>query len=114
TAPVLAEPTAPLAASAPAHAGNGTSHLANGNSHDVPEIAAEVREANEQPPVDVDEPREILPRPLPEGDLGGWLGRINSPQGTVRLWVSEVDGQPYETYVVLGKAGSDIMALAEG
>jgi len=33
-------------------------------------------------------------------------------EGTVRVWVSEVDNQPYETYIVLGKSGSDLMALA--
>src|SRR5690349_21825254 len=106
--------TVPLAAtgtSAPKANGNGNG---NGHSHEVPEIAAEVREADAQPPVDVAEPQPVLPRPLPDGDISGWLGRIKSPQGTVRVWVSEVDNQPYETYIVLGKSGSDLMALTEG
>ena len=46
--------------------------------------------------------------------MTGWMGRINTPQGTVRLWVTELDGKPYEAYMVLGKAGSDLTALAEG
>jgi ribonucleoside-diphosphate reductase alpha chain len=46
--------------------------------------------------------------------MSGWMGRISTPQGTVRLWVTELDGKPYEAYVVLGKAGSDLTALAEG
>ncbi len=88
----------------------------NGHSNDAGAgaIEAEVRQADMQPALDVAEPQAVLPRPLPDGEMSGWLGRINSPQGTVRLWVSEVAGQPYEVYVVLGKAGSDLTAFAEG
>lgn len=50
---------------------------------------------------------------LPDGDLTGWMGRITSPQGTVRLWVTEFNGHPYECYVILGKSGSDLMAMGE-
>ncbi len=105
--------TVPLAATGTAAKANGNGN-GNGHSHDVPEIVAEVRQADAQPPVDVAEPQPVLPRPLPDGDISGWLGRIKSPQGTVRVWVSEVDDQPYETYIVLGKSGSDLMALTEG
>jgi ribonucleoside-diphosphate reductase alpha chain len=105
--------TVPLEAVAaePAN-GNGNGH--SGAGHDAPEIEAEVREADEQLPIDVAEPSVVLPRPLPEGDISGWLGRINTPQGTIRLWVSEVNGQPWEAYIVLGKSGSDLMAMTEG
>jgi ribonucleoside-diphosphate reductase alpha chain len=92
---------------------NGNGH-GNGNGHTADPIEAEARAADMQLPVNVVEPRAVLPRPLPDGEMSGWMGRINSPQGTVRLWVSEVDGQPYEAYVVLGKAGSDLTAFAEG
>jgi len=112
----VAPATVPLAVSAtPATAGHSNG---NGHSHSLASglgaIEAEVRHADMQPPLDVAEPQAVLPRPLPDGEMSGWLGRINSPQGTVRLWVSEVAGQPYEVYVVLGKAGSDLTAFAEG
>ncbi len=105
------EPTAPLTvAAAAANGHNGNGH----NGHNGHTIAAEVRQAEEQAPVNEAKPAPVLPRPLPEGDLSGWMGRMNSPQGTVRLWVSEVDNLPREAYVVLGKAGSDLMAMTEG
>ncbi|HUS14968.1 MAG TPA: response regulator SirA, partial [Chloroflexia bacterium] len=93
--------------------GNGNGH-GDAIGHPLSAIDAEALEADRQLAVDQVQPREVLPRPLPDGDINGWLGRMNSPQGTVRLWVSEVDGQPYEVYVVLGKAGSDLTAFAEG
>ncbi|HMA32997.1 MAG TPA: LAGLIDADG family homing endonuclease [Chloroflexia bacterium] len=92
---------------------NGTP-APHGNGHLVPAIEAEVREAAQQPPVNVVEPSPVLPRPLPDGEIGGWMGRMPTPQGTIRLWVTEVDGQPREAYVILGKSGSDLMAMTEG
>jgi ribonucleoside-diphosphate reductase alpha chain len=116
-------PLVPLAA-ASANGTNGTGYpAAVGQSGRPPvaptvgptdEIAATVQEADSQPPVSAATFEEVLPQSLPEGDLDGWLGRIATPQGTVRLWVTEVAGRPVEVYVVLGKAGSDLTALAEG
>ncbi len=107
--------TVPLASEGAVPNGNG-----HGKGHGHPdalstrEIEDDVLEADAQPPVSAQAPGEILPRPLPPGDMTGWMGRISTPQGTVRLWVTELDGKPYEAYLVLGKAGSDLTALAEG
>ena len=108
--------TLPLDVTAVPTGGSPLTGHSNGHSTDTgaAAIEAEVRQADMQPALDVAEPQAVLPRPLPDGEMSGWLGRINSPQGTVRLWVSEVAGQPYEVYVVLGKAGSDLTAFAEG
>jgi ribonucleoside-diphosphate reductase alpha chain len=91
----VAPGTVPLAAVVAESNGHSNG---NGNGH-APEpvadpIEAVDRAADMQLPVNVVEPRAVLPRPLPEGEMSGWMGRINSPQGTVRLWVSVVDGQP--------------------
>src|SRR5205085_7195617 len=92
--------------------GNGSAHTADPGPVANP-IAAEAHEADSQPPLTAGAPADVLPRPLPDGDMDGWMGRLVTPQGTVRLWVTEVAGQPVEVYVVLGKAGSDLTALAE-
>ena len=122
----VAKPSAPAGATpgvvpgTVALAGDAATANGNGNGHGHPdalatgEIADEVQEADAQAPVSAQAPGEVLPRPLPPGDMSGWMGRISTPQGTVRLWVTELDGKPYEAYVVLGKAGSDLTALAEG
>jgi ribonucleoside-diphosphate reductase alpha chain len=116
----VAKPAAAVVPGTVALASDAAAANGNGNGHGHPdalstsEIADEVQEADAQPPVSAQAPGEVLPRPLPPGDMSGWMGRISTPQGTVRLWVTELDGKPYEAYVVLGKAGSDLTALAEG
>jgi len=59
------------------------------------------------PPV----PAVVKPRPR---SLGGRTYRVETPLGTAFVVVNEhPDGEPFEVFVSVGKAGSDTMAVAE-
>ncbi|HEX9989969.1 MAG TPA: vitamin B12-dependent ribonucleotide reductase [Chloroflexia bacterium] len=55
----------------------------------------------------------VLPRPVPEGDIPGWSSHVRTPQGTVHLHVTELDGEPFECFLHGAKAGTDLAALTE-
>lgn len=61
------------------------------------------------------EPQPILPRPVPDNDHGmvARRFRVPTPLGMMNAFVSELDGQPFELFIVFGKAGSDTTAFAE-
>lgn len=61
------------------------------------------------------DPQPILPRPVPDSDHGmaARRFRVPSPLGMMNVFVSELDGKPFELFIVFGKAGSDTTAFAE-
>lgn len=63
----------------------------------------------------VTEAAEILPRPVPDSEHGMTARRfrVPTPLGMMNVFVSELDGQPFEVFIVFGKAGSDTTAFAE-
>lgn len=63
----------------------------------------------------VAEPQPILPRPVPDSEHGmvARRFRVPTPLGVMNAFVSELDGQPFELFIVFGKAGSDTTAFAE-
>lgn len=63
----------------------------------------------------VAEPRPILPRPVPDNEHGmsARRFRVPTPLGIMNVFVSELEGQPFEVFIVFGKAGSDTTAFAE-
>lgn len=63
----------------------------------------------------VAEPQPILPRAVPDGEhgMGARRFRVPTPLGMMNVFVSELDGQPFEVFIVFGKAGSDTTAFAE-
>lgn len=63
----------------------------------------------------VAEPQPILPRPVPDNEHGmvARRFRVPTPLGMMNVFVSELDGHPFELFIVFGKAGSDTTAFAE-
>ncbi|MFN8104797.1 MAG: vitamin B12-dependent ribonucleotide reductase [Acidimicrobiia bacterium] len=59
--------------------------------------------------------RRVLPRPVPDdGDgLPSRRFRVPTPLGTMNVFVTELAGDPFEVFVVFGKAGSDLTAMSE-
>lgn len=54
------------------------------------------------------------PRPLPSDDMDARRMRIVTPHGTMTLFVSfDAEGRVFDTFLVIGKAGSDITSMAE-
>jgi ribonucleoside-diphosphate reductase alpha chain len=57
--------------------------------------------------------RELLPRKLPADGLPSHSYPVLTPLGKLRLFVTELDGQPFEVFAIIGRAGSDVMAFTE-
>jgi ribonucleoside-diphosphate reductase alpha chain len=67
---------------------------------------------SERRPAGSPEPAAVV-RPRPRS-LGGRTYRVETPLGTAYIVVNEHgDGEPFEVFVSVGKAGSDTMAVAE-
>jgi len=56
---------------------------------------------------------KVKPIPRPEG-LSGVTVRKATPLGNLYLTLNTADGQPFEMFAQLGKAGSDLAAFTEG
>jgi ribonucleoside-diphosphate reductase alpha chain len=76
-----------------------------------PEPAAEPA-AHAEPEVPA-RPRELAPRNLPADGLPSHSYPVLTPLGKLRLFVTELDGQPFEVFAIIGRAGSDVMAFTE-
>lgn len=64
-------------------------------------------------PIEVAAPSERAVKPRPHS-LGGATYRMETPIGTAFITVNDAaDGEPFEVFVQVGKAGSDTMAVAE-
>lgn len=63
----------------------------------------------------IDEFVDVNPRKVPDAEHGLPARRFQQPTplGKMNVFVSELDGKPFEVFVVFGKAGSDTTAFAE-
>lgn len=69
--------------------------------------AAPPQEAKATPPA------ELTPQAVPRGALPAYSYPVDTPQGKLRMFVTEVDGKPFEVFATIGRAGSDVMAFTE-
>lgn len=53
---------------------------------------------------------EVYPVP---SDVDGHTYRKETPAGTARVVINEVDGQPFEVFMLLGRAGSEVQSFME-
>ncbi len=51
-------------------------------------------------------------RPIP-AVVSGTTYRRETPLGTIRVVVNTVDGEPFEIFLILGRAGSEVQSFAE-
>jgi ribonucleoside-diphosphate reductase alpha chain len=64
-------------------------------------------------PAAPEQPRELTPRKLPADGLPSHSYPVVTPLGKLRLFVTELDGKPFEVFAIIGRAGSDVMAFTE-
>jgi ribonucleoside-diphosphate reductase alpha chain len=50
---------------------------------------------------------------VPAAGLPSHSFPVETPLGKLRLFVTELDGQPFEVFAIIGRAGSDVMAFTE-
>ncbi|MGQ9612773.1 MAG: vitamin B12-dependent ribonucleotide reductase [Chloroflexus sp.] len=60
-----------------------------------------------------DQPVELKPRPVPAEGLPSHSFPVVTPLGKLRLFVTELDGKPFEVFAIIGRAGSDVTAFTE-
>ncbi len=60
-----------------------------------------------------DEPYNLSPRSIPADGLPSHSYPVLTPLGKLRLFVTEHEGQPFEVFAIIGRAGSDVMAFTE-
>jgi len=58
-------------------------------------------------------PTELKPRPVPAEGLPSRSFPVMTPLGKLRLFVTELDGKPFEVFAIIGRAGSDVTAFIE-
>jgi ribonucleoside-diphosphate reductase, adenosylcobalamin-dependent len=58
-------------------------------------------------------PTELKPRPVPAEGLPSRSFPVMTPLGKLRLFVTELDGKPFEVFAIIGRAGSDVTAFTE-
>ncbi|PMP76237.1 MAG: ribonucleoside-diphosphate reductase, adenosylcobalamin-dependent [Chloroflexus aggregans] len=58
-------------------------------------------------------PVELTPRPVPAEGLPSHSFPVVTPLGKLRLFVTELDGKPFEVFAIIGRAGSDVTAFTE-
>lgn len=56
---------------------------------------------------------EVNPRPVPAEGLPSHSFPVVTPLGKLRLFVTELDGKPFEVFAIIGRAGSDVTAFTE-
>ncbi|HEU4327934.1 MAG TPA: vitamin B12-dependent ribonucleotide reductase [Roseiflexaceae bacterium] len=57
--------------------------------------------------------RAIHPRKVPVEGLPSHSFPVLTPLGKMRLFVTELNGQPFEVFAIIGRAGSDVTAFTE-
>lgn len=60
-----------------------------------------------------DQPVELKPRPVPAEGLPSHSFPVVTPLGKLRLFVTELNGKPFEVFAIIGRAGSDVTAFTE-
>lgn len=66
-----------------------------------------------EPAPATDQPVELKPRPVPAEGLPSHSFPVVTPLGKLRLFVTELDGKPFEVFAIIGRAGSDVTAFTE-
>ncbi len=64
-------------------------------------------------PVTPPQPVELKPRPVPKEALPSHSFPVVTPLGKLRLFVTELEGKPFEVFAIIGRAGSDVTAFTE-
>ncbi len=59
------------------------------------------------------EHKPLRPRKVPADGLPSHSYPVETPLGKLRLFVTELDGKPFEVFAIIGRAGSDVMAFTE-
>jgi len=89
----------------------GITVFRDGCKEGVLRVGTKPTEARGEVAAAVAAPAVVKPRPR---SLGGRTYRVETPLGTAYVVVNETrDGEPFEVFVSVGKAGSDTMAVAE-
>jgi ribonucleoside-diphosphate reductase alpha chain len=57
--------------------------------------------------------RQLRPRKVPTDGLPSHSFPVETPLGKLRLFVTELEGQPFEVFAVISRSGSDVMAFTE-
>jgi ribonucleoside-diphosphate reductase alpha chain len=58
-------------------------------------------------------PKPPKPRKVPADGLPSHSFPVETPLGKLRLFVTELEGEPFEVFAIIGRAGSDVMAFTE-
>lgn len=66
----------------------------------------------EEPAVKIDTGVDVEVYPLP-AQVNGRTYRKETPAGTARVVINEVDGSPFEVFMLLGRAGSEVQSFME-
>jgi ribonucleoside-diphosphate reductase alpha chain len=70
-------------------------------------------EAKDAPPPPSPAPKPPRPRKVPADGLPSHSFPVETPLGKLRLFVTELEGEPFEVFAIIGRAGSDVMAFTE-
>jgi len=54
-----------------------------------------------------------VPRPVPDRMIPAKSYSVETPTGKMTLFIREVEGKPFDVFVILGRSGSDITAFTE-
>lgn len=79
-------------------------HLADNNKAESTEVASPVAY------LDTGADVEVYPVPA---QVNGRTYRKETPAGTARVVINEVDGNPFEVFMLLGRAGSEVQSFME-
>lgn len=110
----------PIAAAQPVDASTAAQVEANGstndhtsNGHASNGQATLTSTVEVQPLVGGTKPSILRPRAVPRSGLPACRFEVDTPLGSLNLFVTEQDGQPFEVFAIIGRAGSDTMAFTE-
>jgi ribonucleoside-diphosphate reductase alpha chain len=85
-----------------------TSKPAEPKAEPMPEAQA----AAKQPPAQ-ETPKPLRPRKVPTDGLPSHSYPVETPLGKLRLFVTELEGQPFEVFAIISRSGSDVSAFTE-
>jgi ribonucleoside-diphosphate reductase alpha chain len=87
--------------------------LSTGSTTDASKKQEQPAEPAAVAPAPLAEERPITPRSVPTDGLPSHSFPVQTPLGKLRLFVTELDGNPFEVFAIIGRAGSDVMAFTE-
>ncbi|MCY0898367.1 MAG: adenosylcobalamin-dependent ribonucleoside-diphosphate reductase [Firmicutes bacterium] len=75
-------------------------------------LAATPHEGDSSAPAPIDTGVDVEVFPVP-AQVNGRTYRKETPAGTARVVINEVDGNPFEVFMLLGRAGSEVQSFME-